>query len=137
MEKYKQTDGINGLLYYMKSNKLVEIKFRPNEVFSLIQRRNALAKYQKRARDGVSFPPMINSAHDCNRCYQSLTCSVVRLTLEDSTAPKGSNNLKRLNSARSISDIEDFQIDPKFQQYHEVESNNLINKYFEHLIRDA
>lgn len=129
MEKYKQTDGINGLLYYMKMNKLVEIKFRPPEVFSLIQRRNALAKYQKRyekSKDGYSFPPMINSAHDCNRCYQSLTCSLVRLTLED-TPKKGNNgNLKRMNSSRSVPDIEDFQIDPKFQQYHEVESNYII-----------
>ena len=132
MQTYKQTDGINGLLYYMKSNKLIEIKFKPNEVFSLLQRRNALAKYQKRyekSRDGYSFPPMINSPHDCNRCYQSLTCSLVRLTLEDSTS-KGNKNLKRLNSSRSLPDIEDFQIDPKFQQYHEIESKHLIHKRF-------
>lgn len=125
MQKYKQFDGVSGLLYYMKLNKLVEVKFRNFEVFSLINRRNSLAKHFKRyekSKDGSYFPPMINSPHDCNRCYQSLACSLVRLTLEDKPKRASNPSKKRLFPQRSLPDIEDFQIDPTFKQFYEVES---------------
>ena len=127
MQHHKQFEGVNGLLYYMKLNKLVDVKFRNHEVFSIINKRNLLAKHHKRfekSKEESYFPPMINSAHECNRCYQNVSCALVHLTIEDKPK-KGNGNKKRLYSQKSLPDIEDLKIDPTFQQFTEVESNVL------------
>jgi len=127
MQQHKQYEGVNGILYYMKLKKLIEVKFRNFEVFSIINKRNLLAKHYKKfekSNDGACFPPMINNASECNRCYQNFACSVINLTLEDQKQKKPVNNSrKRLFPQKTMpADIEDLQVDPAFKQYYEVES---------------
>ncbi len=129
MQQHKQYEGVNGILYYMKLKKLVDVKFRNFEVFSIINKRNLLAKHYKKfekSNDGSCFPPMINNPSECNRCYQNFTCSLINLTLEDQKQKKPiNNNKKRLFPQKTVPDIEDFQVDPAFKQYYEVESNHI------------
>ena len=128
MQHHKQLEGVSGLLYYLKLNKLIEVKFRNHEVFSIINKRNLLAKCHKKSektKEASYFPPMINSAHECNRCYQNITCALVKLTLEEPSKTGNINSKKRLYSQKSLPDIEDFKVDPSFQKFYEVESKFL------------
>ncbi len=124
MQQHRQFEGVNGLLYYMHMNKLIEVKFKNHEVLSIINKRNVLAKHYKRIeklKEATYFPPMINSPHECSRCYQNVTCALVNLTLEEKINQPGNKEKKRLHSQKSLPDLEDFQVDPSFKKYYEIE----------------
>ena len=64
MQKYNQMENVNGLLYYLRMNKLINVKFKFQEMMNLIHRRNKLAKYLKNIEQfngDFNFPKMIGS----------------------------------------------------------------------------
>jgi hypothetical protein len=122
MQKYKQFENVNAMLYYLKQNKLIDVKFKNFEVLAILQRRNKLAKYLKRLETSKEFPvlpPMINSPYDCNKCYNSVGCAFLHIL---SDKPKILYPKKKLYSQRSVVDIEDFNVSPDFKLYYEMES---------------
>eukprot|EP00762_Andalucia_godoyi_P003960 ANDGO_05638.mRNA.1 DNA replication ATP-dependent helicase/nuclease DNA2 len=72
--------SLRGLLYYMKSNKLHSVNVPWNEVRSLMQLRNSLA----RTLESISAEPpflkfgeMLGNWNVCGKCYQLATCLTV------------------------------------------------------------
>lgn len=131
MQKYKQSQDVNGILYYLRKKKLIQIVPRQDEVIYLLIRRNFLAKFLKvlyNKTDEISLPPMITSVRECNNCKMNVLCSMVNMTLE-----KGSDNsLRRIDSkSNDMMDIEDT---PKFGAYQQVEEELTISQkvYFKH-----
>lgn len=126
MQKYKQYENINGLLYYLRKNKLIHIKPKSAEIVNLLIRRNFLAKFMKNlysTSHKLELPPMLANNHECSRCYMNHVCSLVNQTLE--------SGFKRMNSRNQVIDIEET---PNFNTYHEVGGSLTLSKkhYFKH-----
>ena len=128
MQQHQQLENINGLLYYLRKNKLLNIKFKPAEVLNLLMRRNFLAKFVKNLNElpgKISFPPLITNNFECNKCHMNQICSLANQTLESET--------KVLNFRSQVVDLEE---PPTFKAYGEVEESLTISKrmYFKRWI---
>ena len=131
MQKYNQMNNVNGLLYYLRMNKLINIKFKFQEMVNLVHRRNKLAKYLKNIDqfDGnFNFPKMIDNPDECNKCYMSTICSIVNQTIEYKQSDKveSKNSFKQRKAMNlDLHDIEEFKVNDEFKIYYEIKGSTV------------
>ena len=129
MQKYNQMNNVNGLLYYLRMNKLINVKFKFQEMVTLIHRRNKLAKYLKNIDefDGdFNFPKMIDNPDECNKCFMSTVCSIVNQTIEYKQSDKVElkNTFKQRKTINlDLHDIEEFKVNDEFKIYYEIKGS--------------
>ena len=129
MQKYKQYENINGLLFYLRKEKLLDIKPSPQQVVYLLIRRNFLAKYLRSLYNDplkINLPPMILASDVCSHCYSNHVCSMMGLTFD--------TGIKRMNSRNQVFDIEEGTEVPSFKKFAEIQDIFSLSKrqYFKH-----
>ena len=62
-----------GILYYMETSEISRILAIRHELIHMLIQRNKLASY---VRQRLELPPMLKSAHLCNKCYAQTPCFI-------------------------------------------------------------